>query len=176
MSALGGKRRARQKELPLKIPIAIALLACASAASAGSPLWQNIEAGMTPAQVQALYPAGEGKKDKWIVRNVEVAPKCKANVDIFYKDGRVIRVMLYGKREWFGSCGDTLHAALLAKYGEPVSKEDKATANQRNLKLAVDELIWSREGVLVRFNRDNSSNNVLPWTMEYDSTPQQIGL
>ena len=131
---------------------------------------------MTLGQVQALYPAGEWKKNKWIVRNVEVAPKCKANVDIFYKDGRVNRVILYGKREWFGSCGDTLHAALLAKYGEPVSKVDKATEIQRDLRLAVDEMIWSRDGVLVRFNRDNSSNNVLPWTMEYDAAPQQIGL
>lgn len=157
---------------PVKIMIAAFALSVASVAHAGTPLWQNIEAGMTREQVQSLYPQGQDRKGKmWVVRDVEVIPNCKATADIHYENGTVTKVVLYGKNKFLDVCEDYVRDAVLAKYGEPIEQKE----HSNDFGLAYDELKWSRDGVLIRFER-NQRSGATPWLMEYDPVGQQVVL
>lgn len=139
-----------------------------TAAQVTSPLWKNINSGMTYADVQALYPAEKGKvqhKGRWIsIQGVAEIGKCHPTATInFSKDGHVSSVWLEPRRAWGGleSCVEDALAALIAKYGDPTLSDGVPLTP-----LTGPTYTWRLETVTVRMERRGSSE----WTIIYEPT------
>ena len=144
----------------------MAVLACAAMASgalAEPVLWQNVEAGMSAEQVQALYPAGGKVKHKRKSTEVEDAQvgECEGNVTISHPQGVVTGVEIVG-----GGCAGRLFASLVGRYGEPQS-QDVATEDPSELFTDKTRVaVWRDGGRLIRYRGD--TNGILSsWRLRY---------
>lgn len=161
-----------KKMISATVALAIASPACAA------PMWQNIESGMTREQVTALYPAAETKKNKTIIKAVEIMPTCPAKVEISYDaSGGVNNVTVKGKGSLGAICSNQVREAVLAKYGEPINRDDLSSDLNRQFGLRVDNLMWSIDGVTIMFTRDENAGLAGPsWVMEYNAANQKVKL
>jgi hypothetical protein len=143
-----------------KLILALVLGATGTAASAGPVLWQDIEAGMTPEQVQQLYPAGKGVKHGkgWTsLSGVKVAD-CKGHATVEYKGGTVSKVKIFGT-----GCATRLFTALVGKYGEPASSD---TAKHKLGGFDRKVSLWRAEGRVIRY-KGNPESIVSDWELVY---------
>src|SRR6185369_1081366 len=135
----------------------------ASPALAGTPLWQNVEEGMTVQQVQALYPNGQlhrggvfhgGHLD---IPDYRPIPDCPSTVHVYFEDGGAEAVVVNGRGSILGLCADQVRQALLARYGQPVEDNSGSAANY----------IWIHDGVVMRYREpDRSGMSSSSWTVE----------
>ncbi|WP_022682151.1 hypothetical protein [Sphingobium bisphenolivorans] len=132
-----------------------ALMLGATTSANAAPVWNNIEFGMTRAQVEALYPKGKGvsyQSHNIEVSDITVTGKCQAEANIRFDDaGLVKEVMIAGNPSMGGRCSNDVLTALSAKYGQPANWDDAQTSIlSREGKVAV----WSRtDGVAMRFKK-----------------------
>lgn len=161
-------------------------------ALAGPTLWRDIEAGMTPAQIQSLYPERPGEihhtPKQTVIENVQQVGRCHPDVHVEYENGAVARVRIESRYRGFPkeACGDEASKAMLAKYGQPIAvdqaERDTGGLITSGLFKGLDtsrterrtEQTWTRDGVFVTFMRDDPDVNDL-WRITYE--PQKdIGL
>ena len=143
----------------------LALAASATAASAEPVLWQNVEAGMTAEQVQALYPAGKKVKHKRKTTEVEDVQvgECEGDVTISHPQGVVKGVEIVG-----GGCAGRLFASLVGRYGEPQS-QDVATEDASELFTDKTRVaVWRDGGKLIRY-RGDSNGITSAWRLRYSA-------
>jgi hypothetical protein len=161
-------------------------------AVAGQPLWQNVEAGMTTEQIEALYPAVKGeithKPKVSILENMQQVARCHPDVHVEHPAGTVTKVIVYSRYRGFPkeSCGDEAEAAMLGKYGKPTSQDQNVqeeggvitggflkgfdtTRNVRDTKS-----VWIKDGVLITFERADPEMDDI-WKITYEPV-QDIGL
>ena len=150
------------RRLTMKVSLAGLLILFASPAAAGTPLWQNIEEGMTAPQVRALYPAAVQRRDRIDIRDYRPLPSCPSTVRILFEDGLVHAVQVRGAHSILGLCATEVEQALRARYGEPVDADYEAPTLLTSQEVSY---IWVRDAVVMRFrNIDDRS-----WIMEYVS-------
>ncbi|GFE76934.1 hypothetical protein [Novosphingobium sp. TCA1] len=137
-----------------KVLIAVAAMGIATQAHA-EPVWGKVEFGMTRAEVEALYPRGEGVdyQSKAIeISDVRITEKCQAEANIrFDAGGMVSEVMIAGNPSMGGRCSNDVLTALSAKYGQPSNWDNSAgSILARQGKVAM----WARsDGVAMRFKK-----------------------
>jgi hypothetical protein len=135
-----------------KLPLATVALFSATQASA-QPVWDKVEFGMTRAQVEALYPSGNGvsyQRKAIEISHVKITDKCGAEANIrFDVDGTVQEVMIAGNPSMGGRCSNDVLTALSAKYGQPANWDSsQGSILARQGKIAM----WSRpDGIAMRF-------------------------
>ena len=154
------------------------LIAAQMAAQPSPTLWRDIKAGMTPSQVQALYPQGQDRKNRmWVVKKYPVLPQCPASVDIHYERGNVESVKLSGAPSVGGGCSALIREALLTRYGQPIEAQDQRSFQDQRFGLNNDTLLWARDGVTVKFHRvGDIGMNGPSWTMEYSVVGSTVDL
>lgn len=145
--------------------------------STSPELWRNIHAGMTVAEVRALYPAGD--RDGMSVRhrngfteidNFVITGTCKAEVNIFHRQGNVDRVQLRGNHAILGRCADTVYNALIVRNGPPIITDGNSLEDGA-------KFTWTKDGVSLRFFQpvhDHMEN--ASWILEYRAAPSDIAL
>lgn len=153
-----------------------------AAASAQPILWQNIRYGMTPAEVRALYPAGEHvehRDNRITVREYQVTPQCQADVHIHFPNGTVDRVQVRGEGSMGGRCSDTVLTALSSRYGEALSRDRR----ERSLLGREGTVyVWNREGVTLRFQRYTNGAfgggglGRASWELQYTTVQTDVAL
>jgi len=169
----------------MKLLLAGALLISAAQASA-EPLWNDIEAGMTRAQVEALYPSRargtpRSARDGWHSRNdseirAALTPDCGAKVLILYnREGRVTEVQLSNSLRPPSCTADLIQAGLLARYGEPLQSgtTSESVNNSLNafrpsyISVGYQTSTWVKDGVSVtlRIEGGDGAN----WSVRYVS-------
>jgi hypothetical protein len=125
-----------------------------AAPSSAAELWRGISAGMTWDEVAKLHPASaevKHKPGKQIeIDKVEITPECRAESNIYFKNGVVDRVVLKGDGSIRGRCSETVLAALTARHGEALSREQE-TGSYFVRQGTV--YIWHRDEVTLRFKR-----------------------
>lgn len=137
-----------------KLVIAALALGIASQAQA-EPVWNNIEFGMTRAEVEALYPKGKGvsyQSKNIEISDITITAKCQAEANIRFDDAGLVReVMIAGNPSLGGRCSNDVLTALSAKYGQPSNWDNSAaTILARQGKVAM----WARpDGVAMRFKK-----------------------
>lgn len=158
----------------IKMTMTIAALLVATpvmAQDAPVKLWGNITAGMTEAEVKALYKfpkQGLIGPDSFRFP-IEITEKCDATVEPKYerieKVDRVRKVKLEGT-----NCSATVRDGLIAKYGEPVSTDDTTKAASRmqaKLGTGVQEIVerWVKDGVEIKLVRRPTHMDI--WEFHY---------
>jgi hypothetical protein len=148
----------------MKFRVAVlALAAVATGASAETVLWQNVEAGMSAEQIQALYPAGDKVKHKRKATEVEDVQvgECEGNVTISHPQGVVTGVEIVG-----GGCAGRVFASLVGRYGEPQS-QDIATDDANEMFTDKTRVaVWREGGRLIRYRGD--TNGIMSsWRLRY---------
>jgi hypothetical protein len=139
----------------------------ASAATA-EPLWQNVDAGMTVAQLRSVYPEGGAVsygKDEILLRDFRMTPDCPADVHILLRAGVVRGVTIQGPGTFNRRCSDTVLDGLSAKYGEALHVEDTARIVYR----------WTRPNETVEFSRlspNDLANLFQSWRVTYQPAPK----
>jgi hypothetical protein len=144
-----------------KLVLALALASLGTAASAGPVLWQDIEAGMTPEQVEKLYPAGKKVKHGkgWTNLSGVQVVDCKGNALVEYKQGVVARIKIFGT-----GCADRLFTALVGKYGDPAdSGMKKPVFGGFDRKVSY----WRADGRVIRY-KGNVESVVKDWELVYE--------
>jgi hypothetical protein len=132
----------------------VALVGGVTAAHA-EPLWGKVEAGMTRAQVEVLYPKNattEWQKHAIEISDIHILGKCDAEANIRFDDHDVVKeVMIAGNPSMGGRCSSEIMTMLSAKYGQPSNWDSSGgSILGRQGKIAV----WSRpDGVAMRFKK-----------------------
>lgn len=143
----------------IRILIAIASVAASTPAMAGPVLWNNLELGMTKAEVTAKYPDS----------SVVLTSDCGAKLEPRFRDERLYAVVLRIRplpKDGLGGrrrCSDTVFANLLSKYGEPTSSQD---VKGSSLAIASKETIWNNGNLIVRhsFGLGNQATLLYLWS------------
>ena len=157
----------------MKMTMTIAALMAAAPAMAQEPvkLWGNISAGMTEAEVKALYKfpkQGLIGPDSYRFE-IDITDKRDATVEPKYeriaKVDRVRKVKLEGT-----NCSATVRDGLIAKYGEPVSSDDTTKATNRvqaRFGTGDQEIVerWINTGVEIKLVRKPTHMDV--WEIHY---------
>lgn len=145
------------------------LLFLAAGTPAGAEqLWQNVDSGMSLAQLRGLFPEGARvsyRQDEVLVRDFRLTPDCVADVHIHLASGIVRSVELRGSGTLNRRCSDTVLDALSAKYGDALRVTDAPHIVYR----------WNPAGVSVKFVRwpsNNLANLFHSWTVIYEPTQQ----
>lgn len=133
-----------------------------SPTAAGTPLWQNVEEGMTAEQVLALYPAAQHHRNRLEIRGYRPLPNCPSTVRVRFESGLVHAIQVRGAPAILGFCATEIENALRARYGEPV---DRDYAPRSLLTNAIVSYIWVNAAVVMRFQMVNDQT----WIMEYVS-------
>lgn len=117
---------------------------------------------MTQAEVQALYPVEpdrvkHGKNSITLKGFVEIG-KCRPDVDIYFKDGKV-RDVVTGMvpRGLRAMCNEDAYLAMMSKYGKPdaeLNRDDKTFSGQPYQAMTYT---WIKDGVSIVMNRDVGS-------------------
>lgn len=166
--------------------IGFALLALATPAQAegGIVLWDKVEAGMTIAELRALYPE-RGGKVKWHgtkqteVEDVVILPGCEAEVEIQHASGTVDAVKVKGKGSIGGRCSDKVLGALSAKYGQPAVQRG---VEQSILAREGQVVVWNKDGVTMRFKQFTNGAfgggglGAASWELAYTASASEIAL
>lgn len=158
--------------MPKSYKVACIALALASPVAA-QPLWQNVEAGMTPEQVKALYPDAKQRPDKTEIKGFRPLVDCPANVHIMHPAGKVIEIFVRGKGSLGGGCSAKIMDALVAKYGMPLSKDTALPDSHYESRT----IIWSKDGIMVRFEKTDGQGLIgTGWEMTYSTISREVGL
>lgn len=159
---------ARVRSLRLKgvVRLSVALLFSAGASAAtAEPLWQNVDAGMTVAQLRSVYPDGgtvSYGKDEVLLRNFRMTPECVGDVHILLRAGLVEGVDIRGSGTFSKHCSNIVLNGLSAKYGEALHVEDTRDTSYR----------WTPPGETVEFSRpDGWASLVHSWRVTYKPAP-----
>ena len=148
---------------PLMRRMILTFLACLPMpAWAGTPLWQNLEEGMTVEQVRVLYPAAEQRRNRLDIKNYRPLPNCPSTVRVLFEAGRLHAIQVRGAPSILGLCATEIEGALRARYGEPVDRDYEAPTLLTN---ATVSYLWVHAGVVMRYQMVNDQN----WIMEYVS-------
>lgn len=162
----------------------LALAAAPAHAEGGIVLWDKVEAGMTIAQLRAVYPE-QGGKVKWHgskqteVEDVVILPGCEAEVEIQHASGTVDAVKVKGKGSIGGRCSDKVLGALSAKYGQPAVQRD---VQQSILAREGEIVVWNRDGVTMRFKQFTNGAfgggglGAASWELTYTASASEIAL
>ncbi len=142
--------------------LVMSVVLAASPAVAGTPLWQNVEEGMTVQQVLALYPAARQRRDRLDIRDYRPLPNCPSTVRVMFEAGLVLAIQVRGAPAILGFCATEIESALRARYGEPV---DRDYAPRSLLTNEIASYIWVNGAVVMRFQMVNDQT----WIMEYVS-------
>ena len=156
----------------IKLSILTGLMLAATPAIS-QPLWQNIEGGMTVVQVRTLYPDAKQRGDRTEIKGYLPLPDCPSNVHIMHPAGSVSEVRVRGKGSIGGICSAKIMEALVAKYGAPLTRD----ITNAETYLENRTLVWSKDGLLVRFQKMDDSGLVsASWEMTYSIISQEVGL
>lgn len=149
----------------------LAMMIAAVTLQTTEPLWQNIEAGMTPEQVTALYPEARVRRGKIEIRDFRPLVNCPSTVVIDMAPN-VTGIEIRGAGSLTGGCAVELRDALVTRYGRPVDQE-----RDQNLFAGgafgwvtqpTESYYWVVNGVAMRFQRrENQGLMGASWTMEY---------
>jgi len=164
--------------------IAVAMLGSQDApADNRTTLWQSVRAGMSRAEVQALYPAASDRvhhqNDLTIVEDFQVTDQCKATVRIWHRQGSVQEVVVRGESSIGGRCSDIALTALSSRYGEALSRERGGDGLFRRVNTAY---VWHREGVTLRFRKFNGTVfgggglGAPSWELTYSEVEDDVAL
>lgn len=147
-------------------------------------MWGKVRAGMSIAEIRALYPQ-DGGRIKWHgnkqteVEDVVILDGCEAEVEIQHESGHVDVIKVKGRGSIVGRCSDKVFSALAAKYGQP----DGNTRQRGSLfKRGKSSAIWNRDGITMKFlwMDDNGlgGGGLLQssWQMEYEASASTIAL
>ena len=147
-----------------RFALALGLLASPAIAQDTVTLWQNLKAGMSKAEVTALYPTGK----------VSLTPQCEAKVSGQYRKGLLTGVVLKfgdlmaaGKKEWNQGleCQKTVRASIVARYGDPAEVGRRVDLQGRE---TGDNMYWFNDDVMVEFYAQDRR----PFTViQYNFTP-----
>lgn len=165
--------------------LALTFAALAVPASAhAEPVWDNVEFGMTRAQVEALHPESskvDYQKKAIEISDIPIIAKCDAEVNIRFDDNDTVhQVMIAGNPSLGGRCSRDVLAALSAKYGEPLnrdSSEGSILARQGKI------FTWNREGgITMQFKKFENGGfgggglGKASWELTYSKLGELIGL
>lgn len=142
--------------------IAALAIFVATPAVAGTPLWQNVEEGMTIAQVQALYPAARLRRDRLDIEGYRPLPACPSTVQVMFGQGRVHAIQIRGAIGFMSDCPADIELALKSRYGDPVDRDFEYPTI---LSAAERHLIWVHDGVAMRLRVLGERR----WRVEYVS-------
>lgn len=162
-----------------KIIVAMVLLTNGTIAAAEGPttIWSHYKAGMTKAEVKAIYE-----------RVTPITAECSAVVYPGYESGKLSRIDLeYAIKGTTGTrCADVISESLVAKYGEPHATEREMKLNDcgnpyaSGLAGALAGLCeamtgdeparytyrrWINDGIEITLKRDASSETI--WWLAY---------
>jgi hypothetical protein len=116
-------------------------------------LWQNVRAGMSRAEVQALYPLSDKvrhRRDRVEVDDFIVTGRCRAEVNIYFQAEAVNRVFLKGKGDPTDGCPDTVLRALVGRYGAALSESNNARSAAGN---GFETRMWVNSPVVIELAR-----------------------
>ena len=145
-------------------------------------LWDKVRAGMTTAEVRALYPEGgdiDHKRNRIELDDQVILEGCEAEIDIMHRDGVVDMVKVRGDASLGGRCSDKVLGALSAKYGQPmVERETAGSILARESEITV----WNKGGITMRFKQ--FTNGLLrggglggsSWELQYTASASEISL
>jgi hypothetical protein len=146
-----------------KIVASCLLLCVGSGASAGTPLWQKVEYGMSAAELHAAYPEEKGKvkhgRSTTTFKNAVSVGSCDVDAVAHHEKGTVEKVTVSNI-----FCDDAAYTALVSKYGKPLS--DKNSEDDSMLAGDGDKTrrsIWVKDGVTVTMKNDDAGI----WTITY---------
>jgi len=140
----------------MRLLIAAGMVVVSVPAAAGVPLWQKVEHGMTVEALRAAYPAEKGrvKHDKGTTtfKNAVAVGSCTVDAVAHHEKGVVDKVTV---SDLF--CDDAAFAALVTKYGKPLSdeniKDDSLLAGKDD---KTRRSIWVKDGVTVSMKTDEA--------------------
>lgn len=92
--------------------LAAALIAAPVAAT---PVYKNVEIGMTTNDVISLYPLANQKRDRFIIEDRELVPGCVTNVDINLQNGVVAGVTFSAGPGSSGRCIKLIQRTLTTR-------------------------------------------------------------
>lgn len=152
-----------------------------SPALAGTPLWQNVEAGMTVQELRELYPASSDVKhhsDFTEIDGFSPIKGCEAEVNIMHKEGVVDRVLVKGSGAFGGNCANKVFDALVGKYGMPAANEKIENGLFSGGLLAKEgkSSVWAKDGVSMRFRRLKSGALASSWDLTYTTAASDLRL
>jgi hypothetical protein len=153
----------------------------ASPAWAGTPLWQNVEAGMTVEELRALYPASADVKhhsDFTEIDGFSPLEGCKSEVNIMHKQGVVDRILIKGAGALGGKCAAKVFDALVGKYGMPASNEEIESGLLSGSVFAKEgkSSVWAKDGVSMRFRRLRTGTLGSSWDLTYTAAASDVRL
>jgi len=159
--------------------IAVGLLS--SPALAETPLWQNVEAGMSVQELRALYPASAEVKyhsDFTEIDGFSPLDGCKAEVNIMHKEGVVDRILVKGTGAFGGKCASKVFDALVGKYGMPAANEEIENGLFSGGLFAKEgkSSVWAKDGVSMRFRRLRSGALASSWDLTYTAAATNLRL
>lgn len=152
------------------IALAAMLVASPALAESGRTIWNNVETGMTAAEVRAMYPARVPNPDRpgrtmvagvHHTNSVEVygfpiMEGCKGTVEI--EHGDTVKLVTVKGEAWTGCKRDAILGALVAKYGQPDTNGVRQIGNDfidPRINAAVgsheeNEARWVKDGLVIR--------------------------
>lgn len=148
--------------LPLgfgRCPLFPLLLLALSPTAPQPSLWRDIRAGMPVAEVMRKHPPEKGKityrKDWASLKGSQKVGKCEPQVEVYYPNGLVDRVIVRSRPKGFLSetCGAEAEEALFAKYGKA---DAGGSAISRGLVSAhlSHRYVWNKDDVTITFKRE----------------------
>lgn len=147
-------------------------------------LWGEVRAGMTTAEVRAIYPEGRVKV-KWHgneqteVEDVAILEGCNAEVEIYHATGNVSSVTVKGRGSVKGTCSNKVFSALAAKYGQPLGQTNQGGSI---FKMGRSTAIWNRNGITMTYTwKDGNGMGgsgllTSSWELSYETTAIELGL
>lgn len=136
-----------------RLALGLMMLVMTATPAAAQPLWENIDAGMTAAQVQALYPAGpqvRHRPDRTTIRLHPLTGQCRADIHILHPRGQVEQVVLRGEPAIVPQCGTAMLASIEQRLGRAASE---ATGRPGMLQRPRTTYVWHAGGIHLRFVR-----------------------
>lgn len=160
------------------VALFLALFACLNACA--QPLWRDVPVGATVEEVQKKLPAAtQPEKLSAPVRGISALLEYRgfqvADIDfkatLYFKGGGLDRVSLQPVEEQTGVVAQgvalRLRDSLVAKYGAPVSSENRGVSRMR--------ADWTSDGVQIRFGFDQYSENGVGFFILTYVAPQDAG-
>ena len=172
-------------EQPTELPVETESAVVQPSQSDDRPiLWDKVRAGMSIAEVRALYPEQKGKikhhkMKQTEIEDIVILEGCEAEVEIQHDSGEVDVVKVKGKGSIGGRCSDKVLSALSAKYGQPSIVTNRAGSI---LSREGSTAVWSKGGVTMRFKQNTSGAfgggglGASSWEMWYTASASDIAL
>ena len=183
----------------MKIRMAISLVALVAATAATGQefsreqfrsgparvmLWDRVEAGMTIAEVRAIYREQQGRvkyhgNEQTEIEDVVILEGCEAEVEIQHESGWVDAVKVKGRGSMAGRCSDQVLGALSGRYGEPLVQRGRSGSI---LAREGEVVMWHRDGATLRFKQ--FTNGIFAgaglgqssWELTYTAAATEINL